>query len=157
MSTMTQLLTLKPATATDAEDLYALTEATMRSYVEATWGEWHQAVTRTAIAEDIAQGRAFLIWLDDVIVGMMSVRDQPTHIHLDRLYIAPGFQGRGIGTQLLHDLIRRAQSQGKPLRLRVLAVNPARRLYERLGFVVIDQTAERYFMEHRDPKASIPR
>jgi ribosomal protein S18 acetylase RimI-like enzyme len=141
-------IALAPASAADTDYLYHVAEATMRGYVEATWGEWHEDVARAAIVDDIAHGRMFIVSTDEALVGLMSVRDEPTHIHLDKLYIAPNFQRRGIGTHLLRDLIRRATADAKPLRLRVLAVNPAKRLYERLGFVVIDQTPERYFMEY---------
>jgi ribosomal protein S18 acetylase RimI-like enzyme len=41
-----------------------------------------------------------------------------------------------------------ARDANKPLRLRVLGVNPAKRLYERLGFVVTETTNERYYMEY---------
>jgi hypothetical protein len=33
-----------------------------------------------------------------------------------------------------------------PVRLRVLVVNPAKQFYERLGFVVVETTTERYLM-----------
>jgi hypothetical protein len=47
----------------------------------------------------------------------------------------------------VRDLIAEARSCGKPLRLRVLSVNRARRLYEREGFRVTESTPERYYME----------
>jgi ribosomal protein S18 acetylase RimI-like enzyme len=147
---MAEALTLKPGIVADAERLYQLTEQTMRDYVEATWGEWHADVARAGILDDIAHGRMLIVSADGALVGLMSVRDEPTHIHLDKLYIASHFQRRGIGTQLLRELIQRATVEGRPLRLRVLRVNPAKALYERLGFVVIDQTQERYFMEFHD-------
>jgi hypothetical protein len=34
-----------------------------------------------------------------------------------------------------------------PVRLRVLVVNPAKQLYERLGFVVTETTPEFFYME----------
>jgi len=42
-----------------------------------------------------------------------------------------------------------ADAQGRSLRLRVLRVNPAQRLYLRLGFVITDETPERLYMEWR--------
>ena len=53
----------------------------------------------------------------------------------------PAYQGRGIGTALIMALVTEANQQRVPLTLQVLKVNPARRLYERLGFVVRDETA----------------
>jgi len=64
-----------------------------------------------------------------------------------QLYIAKEFQRRGFGTRLLKRLLEEARGSNLPIRLRVLAVNPAKALYERLGFVVVERTPERYSME----------
>jgi ribosomal protein S18 acetylase RimI-like enzyme len=56
-------------------------------------------------------------------------------------------QRRGLGAELLKRLFVEAKESHLPIRLRVLAVNPAKALYERLGFVVVERTPERYFME----------
>jgi ribosomal protein S18 acetylase RimI-like enzyme len=50
-------------------------------------------------------------------------------------------QGRGIGTRLLLDLQDQAGAKGQMLELSVDHENPARRLYERLGFEVIGSDA----------------
>ena len=47
----------------------------------------------------------------------------------------PGLRGRGIGTGLLKDLLAEAAEKGRPVRLKVVLTNPARRLYERQGFI----------------------
>jgi ribosomal protein S18 acetylase RimI-like enzyme len=48
--------------------------------------------------------------------------------------LAPAFRGRGIGTDLLRSLILEADASGRTLSIHVEVDNPARRLYERLGF-----------------------
>ncbi|RUS92785.1 hypothetical protein DSM107010_72900 [Chroococcidiopsis cubana SAG 39.79] len=70
-------------------------------------------------------------------------------VPLTKLYLLPDFQRRGIGTFLIRQLIAQAKALNAPLRLRVLAVNPARRLYEREGFSVQAQIEERIFMEYK--------
>jgi ribosomal protein S18 acetylase RimI-like enzyme len=42
----------------------------------------------------------------------------------------------------------------QPIRLFVLKVNPARRLYERLGFQVLEETETHYVMR-RNPNAKV--
>ena len=61
--------------------------------------------------------------------------------------VDPSFQCRGIGTQLMRDIIADARRCALPVELEVLHVNPARRLYERLGFGEVGQTQTHVQME----------
>jgi hypothetical protein len=47
----------------------------------------------------------------------------------------------------VRQVMAQAAAQERPVRLRVLRVNPAQRLYLRLGFVITDETPERLYME----------
>lgn len=49
-------------------------------------------------------------------------------------------RGKGIGTYLITQILARAVAQGSSVSLHVEPHNPAHRLYERLGFTVIDRT-----------------
>jgi ribosomal protein S18 acetylase RimI-like enzyme len=51
-------------------------------------------------------------------------------------YCLPEFRNRGIGGRLLRDLQEEAASAGKRVGIHVEKQNPARRLYERLGFAM---------------------
>lgn len=46
----------------------------------------------------------------------------------------------------MSELFREADRSDKPVRLRVLKVNPARRLYQRLGFRIVDEDETHYTM-----------
>lgn len=61
--------------------------------------------------------------------------------------VVPSKRGHGVGDELLGALIQRAQSAGYGrLSLSVEPGNPARKLYERHGFVVVDEGAEAWTM-----------
>lgn len=63
--------------------------------------------------------------------------------------VDPGARGRGVGEALLRELLRTARTRGvDAVSLSVEPSNPARRLYERLGF-------ERVGPEPADPDAGI--
>jgi ribosomal protein S18 acetylase RimI-like enzyme len=139
---------LTEAGASDAAYLYALVEQTMRGYVETTWGEWREADTRDTLSKAAAGGRYSLIHAGDQLVGAVCVQRHRTHVQLEQLYVAPEHQRRGIGSAIVRNVLAEAASLKLPVRLRVLAINPAHKLYERLGFVVTGTTPERLYMEH---------
>jgi GNAT superfamily N-acetyltransferase len=135
------------ATSDDAEFIYRVVETTMRRYVELTWGSFNEDGNRKAVAEKIAGKTYSVVQFGGEDVGALAVERLATHIQLDQLFILPSHQNRGIGASLVRELAREARDAKKPLRLRVLAVNPAQKLYAREGFRVTSTTPERVYME----------
>ncbi len=84
---------------------------------------------------------------EDKIEGIIEVR---SYSHICLLFVAPEFQKRGIGTQLLEKQLDEARHLNVPVRLQVLRENLARQLYERLGFIVTGKTETHYLMEWND-------
>ncbi len=73
--------------------------------------------------------------MDGRDAGSISVERRPAETYLGRIEIHPGYQGQGIGSRLIQDLLDDAVSRGRPVTLDVLAVNhQAHALYRRLGF-----------------------
>ena len=85
------------------------------------------------------------LWPDPA--GYLDVVDRDDHVLLANVVLLPGFHGRGLGTRLLRRVLAHADARGVPVRLTVLRPNPARRLYERLGFVRTKEDEQRVWME----------
>lgn len=115
----------------------------MREYVELTWGKWIPE-PKDKFRPETHQ----VIQCDGADIGCIASIDEPEALTLEKFYILPSHQNRGIGTLLLRRLIEGAHTSGKPIRLRVLRVNPARLLYERNGFHIDRSTDERHFMSY---------
>jgi ribosomal protein S18 acetylase RimI-like enzyme len=143
-------VTLRPASQADADFVYAVTEASMRGYVEALWGNWLPEATRASFKPERSQ----IIQFNGTDIGCIEFHVEPSVINIGKLYIYPSYQNRGIGSFLLGQLIERASAGETPIRLRVLRTNPARRFYERHGFTVVETTDERFVMER---PATLPR
>lgn len=80
-----------------------------------------------------------VVELDGQSIGRLMVNRAETEIRLIDIAFLPEFRGLGAGKILIENLQREAETAGKPLGLRVLTTNAsAIRLYERLGFVVIE-------------------
>ena len=67
-------------------------------------------------------------------VGRLLRDDTGSEIRILDLAVHPAHRGRGIGTRLLRAVCADAAARGVPVRLSVLAHNPAHRLYLREGF-----------------------
>ena len=80
-------------------------------------------------------------------VGLLKVRRDGLTWELVQIQLSPSLHGKGVGTALLRALVAEARAAGASLRLSVHRANPARRLYERLGFVVVEERANFYDME----------
>ncbi|MBT2535631.1 N-acetyltransferase [Arthrobacter sp. ISL-69] len=70
----------------------------------------------------------------------MAVRPEPDEQWIEHFYLAPEYQGEGLGSAVLRHVMMTKRDH-RPFRLNVLQGSPARRLYERNGFV----------HEHEDP------
>ena len=68
---------------------------------------------------------------------------------LNALELLPEYQRRGLGTAITQQVIENAAREGKPVWLQVLKVNPARQLYERLGFDTTGESPTHYHMQRR--------
>ena len=81
--------------------------------------------------------------VDGLAVGLLRVSESESAVFIDQVEIVPDYQGQGIGTSLINNLL----ALGRPVELGVLKVNvDARRLYERLGFRVTGDTETHYHM-----------
>lgn len=132
-------ISLRPATDSDYDFLWWLHGATMRTYVEAIWG-WDEALQSQYFQDRFDPARLQIVERAGEAIGYISAERHEEFIFLSSVEIAPGLQGQGIGTRLIRDLQGEAERQCVPVRLRVLQGNPARSLYERLGFLATGET-----------------
>jgi ribosomal protein S18 acetylase RimI-like enzyme len=75
-----------------------------------------------------------VIEVDGEPAGRLYVHRGPREIRIVDIALTPAYRGRGLGTGLLQGLIAEAAGGGLTLSVHVEMGNPARRLYERLGF-----------------------
>jgi len=104
-------------------------DAVQRAFVE------HQFSAQDAHYRQHYRGATLdVIEVDGQPAGRLYVHRAPGDIRIMDIALAPAFRGRGIGSGLLRRLISEAEASGQTLSIHVEGNNPARRLYERLGF-----------------------
>lgn len=98
---------------------------------------------------------AFLIvLLGDRPAGRLYLARWKEEIRLVDLSLLPEHRNAGIGTRVLQHVLAEAAAAGKPVRVHVEKLNPAQRLYERLGFNRIADKGLYWFLEWTPP--SVP-
>jgi ribosomal protein S18 acetylase RimI-like enzyme len=97
---------------------------------------------------DVTQVRIITFGDDDI--GWLQSATRGDDFFLAQLFVDGGFQGRGIGTEVMRRLIAEAAQTGRGMTLSVVKSNPALRLYQRLGFHITDEDDRKFHMR-RDP------
>lgn len=130
-------------------DLKALWTGFIRESAEADpW--WHAAVDLDRAADRFllaAADRAdnfFVVATDGGVPAgyvyaerhpVRGVFQAPDYVHVSDLYVAPEHRRKGIAQRLMQEVEQWTRAQGlSVIELNVLQDNPARRLYQRLGF-----------------------
>ncbi|MDQ3920687.1 MAG: GNAT family N-acetyltransferase [Acidobacteriota bacterium] len=153
---------LRPASPADYEfllDVYASTRADELAPVP-----WEDATKRAFCRQQFdAQHAEYTARYPDAQYDVILIDDQPAgrlwigrdeeEMRLLDIALLPWAQRRGVGASLVGELIEEARASGKRLRHMVFVLNEgARRLYERLGFVVFEEAGAYLHMEWRPNK-----
>lgn len=139
-------LTQRPATDADLDTIFSILREAISSYVEQVYGPWNDIEQRARFDASTRSVDHSMLELNGEAIGFTCVTNSADEIYLVRLMILPRFQNLGFGSQILREIIESSDRRGLPVRLRVMKVNPARRLYERHGFVVTEETETHWMM-----------
>ena len=133
---MTQF-SLRPATGADCERLYRIHREGMRPYVEQVWG-WDEDCQRDRFRRDFDPGATQVVLADGREIGFVRSEEREGIVVLTQVFVIPEYRGQGVGSALVRAIL----ASGLPVKLRVMKSNTgARRLYERLGFRVVEESA----------------
>lgn len=138
-------LTLRSAVESDLPYLLALRRETMDAHL-ATAGLPHDDEAHMArILYHFEDAR--IVMLDGAAAGLLKAYRDDDAWYVVQVQVAAPYRGQGLGERLLLSVLRQADAAGLPTRLDVLRANPARRLYERLGFRIVDDQGTQYHMQ----------
>jgi ribosomal protein S18 acetylase RimI-like enzyme len=99
------------------------------------------------------EGASFdLVLRDGVPIGRLYVARWAEEIRIVDIALMPEWRGRGIGEALIRGVFAEGDSAGKPVSIHVEQYNPARRLYERLGFEYRGEASGVYLLMSRPPQ-----
>jgi ribosomal protein S18 acetylase RimI-like enzyme len=141
-------LSLRPITPSDEPFLARLYASTREQELAQTnWNDEQKAMfcrmqfnaQTTDYQRNYPDASFQIIERDGLAAGRLLVLRSDDKIHVIDIALMPEHRGAGIGTKFLRELQDEAKAAGKPLSIHVEQFNPARRLYDRLGFQQIEE------------------
>ncbi|AHF76214.1 Putatative acetyltransferase protein [Sodalis praecaptivus] len=142
-------LSLRRAEVGDIPALYALRLATMEGYLI---NGGIDADEQTHLSRIIDHWNdAHIILMEGKLAGLFKYYLTDDAWFIGQIQVAPEFQRRGIGQQLLAGVLQQAQREGLAVELKVLKSNPAKNLYLRLGFIITTGDDYAWHMRREPP------
>jgi ribosomal protein S18 acetylase RimI-like enzyme len=141
-------ISLRPITPADESFLAALYASTRADELAQTnWSDEQKAMfcrmqfnaQNTDYQRNYPDASFDIIERDGVAAGRLLVLREEEEIQVIDITLLPEHRGVGIGTKLLKELQEEARAAGKKVTIYVEQFNPARRLYERLGFQQVEE------------------
>ncbi len=99
-------------------------------------GDWDRGNFQKRIRKNFKAQECLVIVVDGQDIGFMQVIETDIDLNIAQIHLVDGYRGLGIGTQIVNDLVARAERDGKTISLSAPRNNPAIALYQRLGFKI---------------------
>lgn len=147
--------TLRPSYDSDLSWVWELKKLTLRDYVEESYGEWDDEVQYDHFVRHFSPAQIQIVVAQGRDVGFLQTERFKEGIYLANIGLLPSWQRRGIGSALIRDLLAEGGAKNIPVNLQVLLANPARQLYERLGFKVYAETPTHFLMRWKPSAAAV--
>jgi ribosomal protein S18 acetylase RimI-like enzyme len=154
------LIELRPEAPEDAEFLYALYASTRADELKLTdWTDEQkgQFCRQQFSAQTVhyrkhnPEAQFSVILRDRTPAGRLYVDRSGRRIHIIDISLVPEHRGVGLGTRFLRELQEEAGNAGQALSINVERFNPALRLYQRLGFLPVEDQGVYLLMKWTKP------
>lgn len=146
-------ITTERSSAGDFETLVELRLSAMRESLEAI-GRFDRERSIERFRSSFSPENTRKIKREGVLIGFIAITEHKDHLYLDHLYIDPEFQSRGIGSQMMKELIGFSEQKKLPVRLGALKASNSNAFYRKHGFLVTTEDEWDIHYE-RNPLTSI--
>lgn len=137
-------------TLDDFDFLFELKKENFKWYVDKIWG-WNDDDQKQRLKQDLEEHLAHkrIILVDSKKVGVYAVHiTENGDLFINEISILKEYQHKGIGRKILEEQLKENKQKGIRTILQVFKENPAKTLYEKLGFKVYGENETHYQMEN---------
>jgi GNAT superfamily N-acetyltransferase len=138
---------LRPAAKSDLGFCWPIYRDAMKPLTEPA-APWNEAAQQKIVEQAVAHAGTSILRQANADVGWVQVEETRHAVQLRQLFVLTAVRNRGLGTSFLTWMKERADRKRKDLTLDVLNNNPARRLYDRLGFKVVTTADDKVTMRY---------
>lgn len=126
-------------TYNDVDFILDLKEFGLKWYMEILYG-WDKNVQKEKTVRELNRhiNDMKIITSYKRDIGITTFYNEDDQYVIGLLLIHPDYQNKGIATAILSEYINKAKIEKKRIIIKTYIKNPARRLYERLGFTLYD-------------------
>ena len=139
-----QAFSLRPATEADFEAVLALSIRAMREHLERI-GRFDPERRRSRMRRQFDAGILRIIEQAGTMAGCIGVEAKASAVEIHSLFLDTHAQRQGLGEAVFQAVL--AAHPGQPFRIEVLQQSPARRFWERQGFVLTGESEFDWLME----------
>ena len=124
----------------DADYILKLKELCIKWYIEIIYG-WNIEVQREKTIHELQKHKDDMRILikDGKDIGVTTFYEENNQYVVGLIMIHPEYQGESLGSKIIKEYIDLAKKSNKKIKIKVYKENPAKRLYERLGFKIYNE------------------
>lgn len=140
--------TLRNVRENDKNFIYNVKKTSIYDYVDKIWG-WDEEYQIKDFENDFNTEDYKIIVADHKDIGFIQIYGDDSNINIIEIHIIPEYQGNGIGSSIIKNIIEQAVKRDKSVNIGCfIDNNRAKALYERLGFKIIRRTDTHYEMKY---------
>lgn len=131
----------------DVDFILELKELCFKWYIEIIYG-WDINIQKEKTIQELDEhiDDMRIVTLDNKDIGITTFYEEDGIYVVGMIMIHPNYQNRGIATNIINEYINAAKQDQKKIEIKTYKNNPAKRLYERLGFKLDNEDETHVYM-----------
>ena len=140
---------LRKATIDDFDFIFDLKKKNFKKYIE-EYFEWNEEERKEMYYDTLKNylGEYNIIVINNKDIGVFAIDESHKgECYISEISLIEEYQNKGIGTDILNNLLIKNKQKGLKTKLKVFKNSPAKQLYERLGLLIYGENKTHYQMK----------